>query len=100
VNCPLCIDEVLDVAYHGGIEVDICPRCRGVWLDRGELEKLAGSKGGGKTEQPNALGRQAVGHAAPPQKADKANEPKKKKKKKKKSLGSRLGDVLEEVLDL
>jgi len=25
---------------RGGVEIDICPTCRGVWLDRGELEKL------------------------------------------------------------
>ena len=28
------------VADRQGIEIDYCPRCRGVWLDRGELEKL------------------------------------------------------------
>jgi Zn-finger nucleic acid-binding protein len=31
---------VLDVTFHAGVELDICPRCRGVWLDRGELERL------------------------------------------------------------
>ena len=30
----------LMVADRQGIEIDHCPRCRGVWLDRGELEKL------------------------------------------------------------
>ena len=40
MNCPLCIDEVLDVTHRGGIEVDVCPRCRGIWLDRGELDRL------------------------------------------------------------
>jgi Zn-finger nucleic acid-binding protein len=31
---------MLAIADRGGIEVDYCPVCRGVWLDRGELDKL------------------------------------------------------------
>lgn len=42
MQCPLCIDEVLDTRHRSGVEIDVCPRCRGVWLDRGELDKLAG----------------------------------------------------------
>ena len=37
--CPNCA-EVLMVLERAGVEVDICPKCRGVWLDRGELEKI------------------------------------------------------------
>ena len=37
--CP--VDQVeLQMADRQGIEIDYCPRCRGVWLDRGELDKL------------------------------------------------------------
>ncbi|MHA3915073.1 TFIIB-type zinc ribbon-containing protein [Halovulum sp. GXIMD14793] len=32
--------EVLVVTERSGVEIDYCPRCRGVWLDRGELEKI------------------------------------------------------------
>ncbi|HEU4741214.1 MAG TPA: zf-TFIIB domain-containing protein [Meiothermus sp.] len=32
----------MQVVQRGGVELDICPTCRGVWLDRGELEKLLG----------------------------------------------------------
>ncbi|PZA07361.1 MULTISPECIES: zf-TFIIB domain-containing protein [unclassified Meiothermus] len=32
----------MQVVRRGGVELDICPTCRGVWLDRGELEKLLG----------------------------------------------------------
>lgn len=39
MNCPLCRVE-LKVSERQGVEVDYCPRCRGVWLDRGELEKI------------------------------------------------------------
>ncbi len=39
MNCP--VDGTpLVIADRQGIEVDYCPRCRGVWLDRGELDKL------------------------------------------------------------
>jgi Zn-finger nucleic acid-binding protein len=40
MNCPVCTDERLVIADRQGIEIDYCPRCRGVWLDRGELDKL------------------------------------------------------------
>ncbi|MFE7843569.1 zf-TFIIB domain-containing protein [Microbacterium sp. NPDC057407] len=39
MNCPHDGIELL-VAHRSGIEIDICPTCRGVWLDRGELNKL------------------------------------------------------------
>jgi Zn-finger nucleic acid-binding protein len=39
---------------RGGVELDICPTCRGVWLDRGELEKLLG---GEREERQEAEGR-------------------------------------------
>ena len=38
-SCPVCTAELL-MADRQGIEIDHCPRCRGVWLDRGELEKI------------------------------------------------------------
>jgi hypothetical protein len=37
--CPLCKVE-LKMTDRKGIEVDYCPQCRGIWLDRGELDKL------------------------------------------------------------
>lgn len=40
MQCPLCLDPILDERQSHGIEVDVCPNCGGVWLDRGELEKL------------------------------------------------------------
>lgn len=37
--CP--IDQTpLVIAQRNGVEIDYCPQCRGVWLDRGELEKI------------------------------------------------------------
>lgn len=40
MNCPRCETNVLDERDRNGITVDVCPSCRGVWLDRGELEKM------------------------------------------------------------
>lgn len=33
----------MQTVRRGGVEFDMCPTCRGVWLDRGELEKLMAS---------------------------------------------------------
>jgi Zn-finger nucleic acid-binding protein len=40
MHCPHCPDTALQMTDRQGIEIDYCPRCRGVWLDRGELDKL------------------------------------------------------------
>ncbi|MCS7209880.1 MAG: zf-TFIIB domain-containing protein [Fimbriimonadales bacterium] len=39
MKCPVCNTE-LQIAVRAGIEIDYCPNCRGVWLDRGELDKI------------------------------------------------------------
>jgi len=40
MKCPNCVDTLLVMADKQGVEIDYCPHCRGVWLDRGELDKL------------------------------------------------------------
>lgn len=40
MKCPTCPEVTLVMADRQGIEIDYCPQCRGVWLDRGELDKL------------------------------------------------------------
>lgn len=40
MKCPVCPDKELLMVERQGIEVDYCPACRGVWLDRGELDRL------------------------------------------------------------
>ncbi len=37
--CPNCQEGMREISRQG-VMIDICPKCRGVWLDRGELEKL------------------------------------------------------------
>lgn len=39
MKCPNC-NETLVMADRQGVEIDYCPKCRGVWLDRGELDKI------------------------------------------------------------
>jgi len=39
VNCPMCKTD-LEIAERSGVGIDYCPKCRGVWLDRGELDKI------------------------------------------------------------
>jgi Zn-finger nucleic acid-binding protein len=40
MKCPVCPDVNLSMSDRQGIEIDYCPQCRGVWLDRGELDKI------------------------------------------------------------
>ncbi|MFZ9630285.1 MAG: zf-TFIIB domain-containing protein [Ilumatobacteraceae bacterium] len=39
MKCPNC-NSTLKLAERQGIEIDYCGECRGVWLDRGELDKI------------------------------------------------------------
>ncbi len=39
MKCPNC-SETLVMADRQGVEIDYCPNCRGVWLDKGELDKI------------------------------------------------------------
>ena len=40
MNCPLCESPMKEIERYG-VDIDICPECKGVWLDRGEIEKIA-----------------------------------------------------------
>ena len=37
--CPACMVE-MQITERQGVEIDHCPQCRGVWLERGELDKI------------------------------------------------------------
>lgn len=39
MQCPVCSVD-LQMMERQGVEIDYCPKCRGVWLDRGELDKI------------------------------------------------------------
>ena len=40
MRCPMCVQPELQPSHRHGIEIDVCPQCKGIWLDRGELEKV------------------------------------------------------------
>jgi uncharacterized protein len=54
--CPVC-KVALVMSDRQGVEIDYCPQCRGVWLDRGELDKIIERNA---TEQVTAAPRQAA----------------------------------------
>lgn len=56
MQCPVCKDTQLAMTTRQDIEIDYCPQCRGVWLDRGELDKII-----------ERSGQQQPQYAAPPQ---------------------------------
>lgn len=39
MRCPVCQADLM-MSERLGVEIDYCPKCRGVWLDRGELDKI------------------------------------------------------------
>jgi Zn-finger nucleic acid-binding protein len=63
MKCPVC-NDTLTMAERMGVEIDFCPKCRGVWLDRGELDKI--------------LEREASYQAAPPPAAPSSPDPRRR----------------------
>jgi uncharacterized protein len=65
MRCPVD-NETLVMADRGGVEIDYCPKCRGVWLDRGELDKIIERSLGGPAAAPAPTPQQAIqSHAHP-----------------------------------
>ena len=71
MQCPVC-RVPLSMSDRQGIEIDYCPQCRGVWLDRGELDKIIersapqaqpASAPAGRGPQPSAPLHQAGGQS-------------------------------------
>ena len=46
MHCPKC-GQKLSTEKCGSVEIDVCPSCKGVWLDAGELGTIVGSAGQG-----------------------------------------------------
>lgn len=93
MRCPLCRDTDLEPRFSRGIEVDVCPRCRGLWLDRGELERLLAE--GDVPPAPPAVPTDAGrGHR------DDRDDRHGPRDRKKRSKAKRLADLLDDVLDL
>ncbi len=116
MRCPLCTDQTLEPHHRMGIEIDICPRCRGIWLDRGELDRLVAVEAPGAAAPAPAPIGSDTGSRPAPAPADRAmtrdddrsdrsdrtessKGQKPKKGKKKKSRSRRLADALEDLFD-
>src|SRR5688572_24277386 len=97
MQCPNC-NETIVMADRQGIEIDYCPKCRGVWLDRGELDKIiersAAYNPGGDVNQDPSYPKQGPSPSYkddykqyPPQQGGYYQDPHYKHKKKKGFLG-------------
>jgi Zn-finger nucleic acid-binding protein len=62
MKCPVCISVNLVMSERQGIEIDYCPECRGVWLDRDELDKIIARAVPQPAQAPQQY-RSANGHA-------------------------------------
>lgn len=73
MQCPVCRDTQLVMSERQGIEIDYCPSCRGIWLDRGELDKIIERSGAAQAtaqvpQQPPAqmqMPSQPMGYGTP-----------------------------------
>ena len=63
MKCPVCPTTNLTMTERQGVEIDYCPECRGVWLDRGELDKII-ERANAQTVAPSAHDKES--HYRPP----------------------------------
>jgi Zn-finger nucleic acid-binding protein len=85
MKCPNC-NETLLISQRNNVEIDYCPNCRGVWLDKGELDKILDYAERFTSGQiPETNYPPASSHDYPP--SGKYNEYDYKKRKKKSFLG-------------
>jgi Zn-finger nucleic acid-binding protein len=85
MKCPID-GSVLQMTDRSGIEIDYCPQCRGVWLDRGELDKIIDRSLGAPTAAPRPAPQQPS-PSYPPQ-----HDQRHHKKKRKESFLGELFD--------
>ncbi|MBK6303179.1 MAG: zf-TFIIB domain-containing protein [Arcobacter sp.] len=63
MKCPVCKDVDLVMSERQGVEIDYCPSCRGVWLDRGELDKIIEKSATYQTNQQQTNQQQSNSHS-------------------------------------
>ena len=113
MNCPVCDSTRMREVEKDGILIDVCPTCKGVWLDRGELEKLMNDVREVRQDynewyygdDPAAQGRQAPntyqqppmqqGYQQPYYGSHPQGHPKYRKHKKKRSVLDVFGDLFD-----
>lgn len=95
MRCPVD-NELLVMADRNGVEIDYCPKCRGVWLDRGELDKIIDRALGSAPAQmapPPPPAAPQHRHPAPPPRYEEDDDYRHGYKKKRKE--SFLGDLFD-----
>ncbi len=103
ITCPEC-ESAMKAVPRGEIVIDICPSCRGVWLDGGELEKLLAET---RQHEKQRLKDEALAEGRDPTSrsksstADSGSRKEKKKRRKKKGLFDLgdLGDLVGDFFD-
>jgi len=80
MHCPVDGEELV-ITDRSGVEIDYCPKCRGVWLDRGELDKI--------------IDRSPGGDPSGARSGDPAREARGGKRKKRGGMGDFLGDIFD-----
>ena len=65
MKCPKCDDQEMSQSTHQGIEVDRCPACQGIWLDRGEVMKILSQQLADQIDHGDAEGIDEEKDAAP-----------------------------------
>lgn len=93
MKCPVCKDVTLLMSEKNGVEIDYCPECRGIWLDRGELDKIV--------ERARTAQREYAAYEEDRRYDDKRYDDRREreyrdyKKKKKSNPMSAFGDIME-----
>lgn len=90
MQCPVD-GATLVMTDRSGVEIDYCPTCRGVWLDRGELDKIIERSA---AVSPPAAPQPPRGFAGQPRDEERSYEHDRKRKKK-----GGVGDLLGEIFD-
>ena len=98
MKCPVCKDVTLLMSEKNGVEIDYCPECRGIWLDRGELDKIIDrardARDGYRESERQEYRREERRDERRDERYDERARDDKKSKKKQSPL-SALGDIME-----
>ena len=95
MKCPRCKEITLLIADKQGVEIDYCPECRGVWLDRGELDKIIEKSGAIETSSKYSESRDASSDNNKYDEHEKHNQGYSNNDQHKKKKGGFLGDILD-----
>lgn len=87
MKCPIDGSELV-MTDRQGVEIDYCPKCRGVWLDRGELDKIIEKTAPASPQRPPQLDRGGESNSRyDPRRDDRSDHYGERPRKKKSMLG-------------